>query len=352
MKVTIIGLPQSGKTSVFNSLTGIRSGSGKGEGHRIQIRNVKVRDVRLGRLAEIFNPPKIIHVDIDFLDMVAPRTDQKGNVLTPQAIAEIRNADAVMIVVRAFDSPLVVHPLKSVDPLRDIRAIEAELCLTDMIQVEKRLEGMKKERSTKLEKDVLIRAKECLDAETPLRLHTFDKSESKLLSGFSFLSQKASLLLINIGESEIREPLPNDIVGYAEKNGHFLTGYCAEIEQEIAELDREDQQAFLSEMGLQESGKERLIGDIYKMLCLISFFTVADTEIRAWSVPRGTQAVKAAGKVHSDMERGFIRAEVINSEELAGIGSMQAARDGGHLRLEGKEYEVQDGDLIKFRFNV
>ena len=196
MKVTIIGLSQSGKTSVFSSLTGISGGSGKGEGHRIQIRNVKVPDVRLERLAEIFNPPKVIHADIDFLDMVAPRTDQKGSVLTPQAIAEIRNADAVMIVVRTFDSPLVVHPLESVDPLRDIRAIETELCVTDMIQVEKRLEVMKKERSTRLEKDVLMRIKECLDAETPLRLQTFDKSASKLLSGFSFLSQKASLLLL------------------------------------------------------------------------------------------------------------------------------------------------------------
>lgn len=352
MKVTIIGLPQSGKTSVFRSLTGPSDGSDKGGGQHIHIRNVKVPDLRLERLARIFNPPKVIYADVDFLDMVAPRTDQKGTVLTPQAIAEIRNADAIMIVVRAFGSESVVHPLESIDPLRDVRAIEAELCVTDLIQVEKRLEVMKKEKTTQQEIDVLTRVKGFLDSEIPLRSQTFNKSESKLLAGFSFLSQKASLLLVNIGENDIGSSLSKDIIDYAENYGHFISGYCAEIEREIAELDHQDQKAFLIEMGLEESGKDRLLADIYDMLRLISFFTVADTEIRAWSIPKGTQAVKAAGKVHSDMERGFIRAEVISADELARIGSMQAAREGGHLRLEGKEYEMQDGDLVKFRFNV
>jgi GTP-binding protein YchF len=350
MRVTIIGLPQSGKTTVFKSLTGARIGAGRG--HDVQVGNVKVPDARLDRLAEIFKPPKVVHADIDFDDIAGARAGEVGAGLTPHVISEIRNADALVTVIAAFENPSVIHPLGSVDILRDIKNIEAELNLTDLMQVEKRLQRMEKERSKGLEKDALLRAKQWLDEEKPLRFLDLSESELKVLSGFSFLSLKPLLMLLNIGENEIGAPPVPEIVQYAEENSHSLMEYCAEIELEISELEPEEQADFLIEMGLQDSGRERFVRKVYEMLSLVSFFTIADTEIRAWSVPSGTHAVHAAGKVHSDMERGFIRAEVINFKEFSEAGSMQAARDAGHLRLEGKDYEVCDGDLIKFRFHV
>jgi len=352
MKAAIIGLQQSGKTTVFRSLTSIHSVSKEARGQGIQIGNVKVPDTRLERLADIFKPPKTIGADVDFMDMVGARTDQKGAGLTPQVVTEIRSVDALVVVVRAFDNASVIHPLGTIDPLRDMKNIEAELSLTDMIQIEKRLQRIEKEHSDDREKEALLRAKEWLDAENPLRLSEMNEPELRMLSGFSFLSQKPLMLLNNIGEANVGEPFDQGLSDYAERNGLHLTQYCAEIELEISELEPEEQEGFFAEMGLEGTGRERLIRNVYEMLHLISFFTIADTEIRAWSIPEGTCAVNAAGKVHSDMERGFIRAEVINFEDFLQVGSMQAARDGGHLRLEGKDYEVRDGDLIRFRFNV
>jgi len=352
MRVALIGLSQSGQTTVFGSLTGAHATSGGARGREIQMGNVKVPDPRLERLAEIFKPPKVIHADVDFMDIIGGAGEKPGAGLTPAVVAEIRSADALVAVITAFENPSVVHPLGSNNPLRDIRNIEAELGLNDLIQAEKRLERMEKEHTKGLEKDALLRVKEWLDEEKPLRHLELNDTEHKLLSGFSFLSRKPLLILLNIGENDIGAPPDPEVEGYAERSGLSLMEYCAEIELEISELEPQEQADFLAEMGLQDSGKERLVGKVYEMLRLISFFTIADTEIRAWSIPRGTPAVRAAGKVHSDMERGFIRAEVINFNEFDKLGSMQAARDGGHLRLEGKDYEVRDGDLIKFRFNV
>ncbi|UCD56314.1 MAG: redox-regulated ATPase YchF, partial [Candidatus Hydrogenedentota bacterium] len=348
----ITGLAQSGKTTVFRSLVGFSGGSKETHGQGIHVGNVKVPDARLDRLAEIFKPPKVVNADIDFMDIVGVRADQKGAGLTPQVITEIRTADALVAVVRAFNNPSVVHPLGTIDPLRDIKNVEAELSLTDMIQIEKRLQKIEKEHSDGMEKEALLRVRGVLDAEGPLRLLRLNESELRTLAGFCFLSQKPLLLLLNIGEDDIGEPPNPEVAGFAEKNGHCLMQYCAEIELEISELEPEEQAGFLAEMGLQGSGKERLVRKVYDMLRLISFFTIGDTEIRAWSIPNGTPALQAAGKVHSDMERGFIRAEVINFEDFSEIGSMQAARDSGHLRLEGKDYEVRDGDLMRFRFHV
>jgi GTP-binding protein YchF len=352
MRVAIIGLAQSGKTTVFKSLAGAPGGAGETHGRAIQMGNIKVPDARLEHLAEVFKPPKVVNAAVDFMDIAGGHQEQEGAGLTPQVVTEIRNADALVVVVRAFGNPSVVHPLGTIEPLRDIRNIEAELCLTDMIQIEKRLQKIEKEHSDGMEKEALLRAKEFLDSEKPLHLLKLNESESRTLSGFSFLSQKPSLLLLNIGEDAIGAPPDPEVASFAEKNGHRLMRYCAEIELEISELEPEEQADFLAEMGLHGSGGERLLRNVYEMLSLVSFFTIADTEIRAWSVPRGTRAVDAAGKVHSDMERGFIRAEVINFKDFIEVGSMQAARAGGHLRLEGKDYKVSDGDMIKFRFHV
>ncbi len=351
MKVALIGLPQSGKTTLFKSLAGAHS-AGAGRGHEIQIGNVKVPDARLDRLAEIFKPPKLVRADVDFVDIAGSTGDTPGAGLTSSVIAEIRSADALVAVVAAFENPSVAHPLGSNNPLRDIKNIEAELCIADLMQAEKRLERMEKEHTKGMEKDVLVGIKEWLDSERPLRLFELNETEKKLISGYSFLSRLPLLQVLNVGENDIGASPDSEIAAYADQNGHALMSYCAEIELEIAELEPEEQAEFLTEMGLQDSGRERFIGKVYEMLRLLSFFTIADTEIRAWPIPQGTPAVRAAGKVHSDMERGFIRAEVINFAEFDRIGSMRAAREGGHLRLEGKDYEVCDGDLIKFRFNV
>ncbi len=352
MKVAIIGLHQSGKTTVFRSLAGIPTALKDTHAQAIHVGNVKVPDARFDRLAEIFKPPKLVHADVDFMDVPGAPAERKGAGLTPQVIAEIRNVDALVVVVRAFNNPSVPHPLDTIDPLRDLRNIEAELCLGDLIQIENRLQRMAKERPDPMEKEALLKVKACLDEEKPLRLLSLNEAESRILTGFSFLSRKPSLLLLNIGEDNVGKTPAAEVVDFAEKQKYSLIQYCAEIELEISELPPDEQAAFLAEMGLQDSGRDRLVRKVYEKLHLISFFTIADTEIRAWSIPKGTRAATAAGKVHSDMERGFIRAEVINFDDFEKIGSMHAARESGHLRLEGKDYEVRDGDLIKFRFHV
>ena len=350
MKVAFIGLPQSGKSAAFGSLTGAHTAGGRG--HEIVMGNVKVADARVDRLAEVFKPDKTVHADIDFMDIAGARAEKTGAGLTPGVIAEIRSADALVALVAAFENPSVVHPLGSNDPLRDIKNIEAELCLGDLMQVEKRLERMEKEHTKGLEKDTLFRVKEWLEQEKPLRLIELNETERRLLFGYSFLSRKPLLLLLNIGENDIgAEPDPA-VAAYAERNGHTLMQYCSEIELEISELQPDEQAEFLAEMGLKDSGKKRFVDKVYEMLRLISFFTVNESEVRARSIPRGTPAVEAAGKVHTDMERGFIRAEVIGFDDFDKFGSTHAAREAGHYRLEGKDYEVRDGDIIMFRFNV
>lgn len=351
MKVAIIGLAQSGKTSVFASLTGAQPASG-GKGHEVQVGNVKVPDARLDRLTEMFKPRKTVYANIDFLDVVAPRTEQGGAGLTSEVITEIRSADALVAVTADFENPSVVHPLGSTDALRDIKDIDIELNLTDLQQAEKRIKRMEKERITGLEKEAMMRAARWLEEEKPLRLLDLNDTERKLLFGYRFLSQKPLLLLLNVGEDKIGKPVDAAIMEYATENRHSLMQYCAEIEREISELEPEEQVEFLAELGLEDSGKARLVRKVYEVLRLISFLTIGEDEVRAWSIPLGTRAVKAAGKIHSDIERGFIRAETINYEEFTRLGSMKAARDGGHLRLEGKDYEVQDGDMMDFRFNV
>lgn len=352
MKVAFVGLAQSGKTTLFKSLVG-EAGSEKQAGvHGIRIGNVKVPDRRLDRLAEIFRPPKVVHANIDVVDTAGARIDRPGTGLTAEMIAEIRTADALVSVVRVFENPSVVHPAGTIDPLRDMKNIEAELGLTDMIQIEKRLQRLEKEHSAGLENDILVRAKRILDSEKPLRLMELNEVESKLLAGFCFLSQKPILTVLNVAEEAIGMPLGEDLTGFAERSGGSIMGYCAELEAELSELEDSEQEAFHAELGLKGSGRERLIRKIYELLSVISFFTIGDTEIRAWAVPENTRAIDAAGKVHSDMQRGFIRAEVIGFDEFDTIGSLQTARESGRLRLEGKEYEVRDGDLIKFRFHV
>jgi hypothetical protein len=350
MKVVLIGLAQSGKSEVFRSLGG--QPSGETFEFSTHVANIKVPDERLTRLGEIFKPPKIVYADIDIMDITGGAPEQKGVALSTQVINEIRTADALIVVVGAFENPSVAHPLNSIDPLRDTKNIEAELTLNDLMQVEKRMQRMEKERSSALEKDLLLQVKAALDEEKPLRLLELSAAEQTILRGFNFLSHKPALLLLNVSEADIGKNVYAEIDEFAAGNGCPVMRYCADIEREISELEPAEQEEFLAELALEKPGRERFIREMYRLLRLISFFTAGETEVHAWSVPVGINALNAAGKIHSDIERGFIRAEMIDFETFIAVGSMQAAKGAGQLRLEGKEYRVADGDIITFRFHV
>jgi GTP-binding protein YchF len=273
---------------------------------------------------------------------------------------ELRTMDALMLVLRAFESESVHHPLGSVDPLRDLARIEEELLLQDQMVVERRLERLErdlaKRRSPELlaEKALLDRCLGVLEAERPLRSESWTEAERKAMRGFTFLSLKPCLVAINLDEAQVgSDPTTEPAwVEVAAAPATAVTSVSATLESELAEMDEADQAVFMEEMGLAEGALERIIRDSYRLLGLISFFTVGEDECRAWSIPAGTPAVEAAGQIHSDIQRGFIRAEVVQAEELLDAGSNAACRQRGTLRLEGKTYPVADGDVICFRFNV
>jgi GTP-binding protein YchF len=331
---------------------------GKGD---IAIGISKVPDARLDTLTAMYNPRKRVPATVEFTDLIAPaRTGAQALV----DVAAYKNADALVHVVRAFRDDAVAHPSGSVNPARDAQAMEDELLLADLGVAERRLEriekDLKKSRTPELEKerDIVQRCKDALEQGTPLRALQLAGDDVKRLRGFQFLSAKPLLLVINLDEADVAA-VGSDVTRAAEKTGltafsaHAATravALCTKIELEIAQLEGSDQQAFLSDLGLSESGLDRVIRTTYDLLGYMSFFTVGEDECRAWSIARGTPAQLAAGEIHSDIQRGFIRAEVVSYDSLTARGSMAAAREHGEVRLEGKEYVVQDGDIINFRF--
>ena len=359
LRAALIGFPGSGKSTLFQLMTSAKDAPrGKGD---VAIGISKVPDARLDVLTSMYNPRKRVPATVEFTDLIAPaRTGAQALV----DVAAYKNADALVHVVRAFRDEGVPHPSGSVNPARDAQAMEDELLLADLGVAERRLEriekDLKKTRTADLEKehDIVKRCKDALEQGTPLRALQLAGDDLKRLSGFQFLSAKPLLLVINLDEEDIAK-VGADIERAAELTG--LTGFlaraatravalCAKIELEIAQLEGSDQQAFLSDLGLTESGLDRVIRTSYDLLGYMSFFTVGEDECRAWSIRRGTQAQLAAGEIHSDIQRGFIRAEVVSYDALTTRGSMAACRDHGEVRLEGKEYGVQDGDIINFRF--
>ncbi|HVG53345.1 MAG TPA: redox-regulated ATPase YchF [Vicinamibacterales bacterium] len=359
LRAALIGFPGSGKSTLFQLMTSAKDAPrGKGD---VAIGISKVPDARLDVLTSMYNPRKRVPATVEFTDLIAPaRTGAQALV----DVAAYKNADALVHVVRAFRDEGVPHPSGSVNPARDAQAMEEELLLADLGVAERRLEriekDLKKTRTADLEKehDIVKRCKDALEQGTPLRALQLAGDDLKRLSGFQFLSAKPLLLVINLDEEDIAK-VGADIERAAELTG--LTGFlaraatravalCAKIELEIAQLEGSDQQAFLSDLGLTESGLDRVIRTSYDLLGYMSFFTVGEDECRAWSIRRGTQAQLAAGEIHSDIQRGFIRAEVVSYDALTTRGSMAACRDHGEVRLEGKEYGVQDGDIINFRF--
>jgi GTP-binding protein YchF len=359
LHAAVIGFPSTGKTTLFQLMTRIHEAPrGKGD---VSIGISKVPDERLDRLTAMYNPRKRVPATVEFTD-IAVTTKAGANALVD--VAGYKNADALVHVVRAFRDEAVPHPSGAVDPARDAQAMEDELILADLGIAERRLErlekDLKKGRSTELEKEreLIERCKDALERGEPLRALSLSAEDRKRLSGFQFLSAKPLLVVINVDEGDIGE-IAKGIDAVARATG--LTGFlsrastkavalCAKIELEIAQLEGDDAAAFLADLGLQESGLDRVIRTTYELLGYMSFFTVGEDECRAWSIARGTPAQLAAGEIHSDIQRGFIRAEVVAYEALVGRGSMAACRDHGEVRLEGKEYVVQDGDIINFRF--
>jgi len=355
MKSGIIGLPQVGKTSLFTILTKAHVEAHGGREAHIGV--ARVPDERLDKLAALYNPRKTIHATVEYADVAA--IGQEALKDTAYATA-LRNVDALVHVLRAFDDPAVPH-VGEIDPARDARNVEFDLMVNDLGQIEKRMErlvkDLKKIRSPELEKEheLMIKSKEQLERERPLRELELVPEDRKRLRGFMFLSQKPILYVLNVGEST---DLGSDLERAVEKFGlqeiaarpnAGATAICGKVEAELAEMDDASAAEFLSSYNLKESGLVRLIRKTYELMGLISFLTVGEDECRAWTIPRGTRAVEAAGAIHTDLEKHFIRAEVIHWDALLEAGSEANARARGTLRLEGKDYIVKDGDVVHVR---
>lgn len=355
MKTAIIGLPMVGKTSLFTILTGVHQETKIGS-TSARTGVAKVPDSRLDALGRLFEPPKVTYATVEYVDMPAI---SKENLRDASYLASLRVVDAFAHVLRLFADETVPHEKGSVDPVRDLEDVETELILSDLVVVEKRLERLEKDRKKiknpelDREYDLLVRCKAALENNQPLRQLTIDSEDEKRIRGFQFLSQKPVLYVLNLGEEEagkLHEREEEFRSGPLAGRAHTAaSAVCGKIEAELAELPREEQRDYLASYGLEESGLERLISATYALLGLMSFLTAGEDECRAWTIPMNSTAVKAAGAIHSDFEKKFIRAEVVNWKSLVDLGGYPGAREKGQLRLEGKEYIVKDGDVLVIR---
>lgn len=351
MKVGIVGFARSGKTTIFNALTGAHAAVGA-FGHRdANVAAIKVPDERVDRLAEIYQPKKVTYAEFQFVD-VAPGDVSSDKALDQAALTALKNVEALVHVVRAFENKQVLHPLGRVDPVRDCEALEEEFQLSDLIIIERRLERLEKEHKKDREYEVLTQCKDHIEKGEPLRTLDLSDADEQLIAGFTFLSIKPLLLLGNYGEENIGQDDPAGLREFAQKQGLTPIELCGAMEMEVAALPPEEQAAFREDLGLGEESRVHFLHSAYDLLGLISFLTAGDPEVRAWTIEKGTRAVDAAGVIHSDIKRGFIRAEVVHYDDFIAAGSMAKAKEQGTLRLEGKDYIVQDGDIILFRFNV
>lgn len=353
MKVGLVGFAGSGKTTIFNTLTGLAAEvGGYGAREKANIGVIKVPDHRVDKLAEIYNPKKRTYAEISFVDVAGPQAEdaeQAQSGLDPKLVQHMREADALVHVVRAFDNAML---LQGADPARDIRSFDDELMLTDLVQIENRIMRLKKEKDSARENELMGRLKSALESEQPLRNTELTNEDIGLIAGFRFLSLKPLLLLLNQPEGSVAEGVPSEVQALAESKKLSAIAMAGKVEMEIAQLAADEQREFLQDLGITEPARDRFIRAAYSLLDLISFLTAGEDECRAWSIKRGTTAHKAAGVIHSDIERGFIRAEVTKFDDLVELGSEARCREQGKLRLEGKEYIVQDGDVAHFRFNV
>ncbi len=360
MRIAIIGLPNSGKTTVFNALTcGTAEttvyASGQIEPNQAV---VKVPDERLHVLADMFHPRKVTHADVQYVDVAGMTGDQrKGGGLPPSLLNYISTADALLHVVRAFDDASVPHPEETVDMARDVVNLDLELAFSDLAIIEKRLSRLHaeinkmsaREREVRIvERDLLLRFQAALEADTPIRDLDVSEEEERMVRGYQFLTAKPVLVVVNIGEEHLANP---PTLAYAHRQS-AVVALCGKIEAELSQLDEDDARVFMDDLGITESARSRVIQRSYDLLGLISFLTAGPDEVRAWTIRRATPAVEAAGTIHSDIQRGFIRAEVIAYTDLVAAGGMTEAKKVGTVRMEGKQYIVQDGDVCHFLFNV
>ena len=354
MKLGIIGLPQSGKTTIFNALTGIDTPP-VASGGRIEVHTavVDVPDSRVDKLSALYKPKKTIYAKVTYADITGLDSGSAKSGISGKLLNQMSQMDGFLHVLRCFDDENAPHPAGSVDPQRDLEIMESELLLNDMIAIERKLERLMEERKkggtdkvmNERQTSLFERLFEVLSKETPLREMEMTAEDKKNLSGFGLLTSKPMLFLLNLAEGQeapqIQPSHPLDQVTLQGK-----------LEMEIAQLEPEDAALFMEEFGIEEPSLNRMIQHSYDLLNNQSFFTVGDDEVRAWTVRRGTTALLAAGEIHSDLQKGFIRAEVVPFEELITLGSLAEARAKGKLRLEGKEYVVQDGEIMHVRFNV
>lgn len=359
--IGIIGLAKSGKTTIFDILTGIKADTA---GHIPHIGVTRVPEPRLKGLADMLHPKRVVLTEARFIDTGASTGglgDSKG--IGGQLLAELSNVDALVAVVRAFSDESIPHIEGSLDIKRDIAAIGLELCISDLAILERRLgrieeslKGAKLPEHQRLlrEQEILLKVKTNLEKDTPIRQLTLSPDDTRVITNFQFLTAKPLLIVVNIGE----EQLPQAASLEAQLNSQYsnpkcgIMTLCGKLETELAQLDETTASDFRTEFNMEELGRDRAIKQSYQLLELISFFTVVSDEVKVWPIPEGTDALGAAGKIHSDMERGFIRAEVISYDDLVKCGSLAEARKRGLLRLEGKSYKVREGDVITFLFNV
>jgi len=346
MKIGLVGFAGSGKTTVFNAMTGLDVPVGFGG--EVRLGSVRVPDERIDALSRIFSPRKTTYAEITFCDIPGEHGAEKKG-LSRRALQQIRDQDALCLVLRDFPNPAIDEPA---DPLRDLEAFHAECVFADLEIVERRLDRGRKEKANPQELAAFERMRDALEAEQPIRLIPAEELNRDLLRGYGLLTDRPLLVAVNVSEDRASEPLPAPLSARIETLGSAGLVLSASLEAEIAKLPPEDQPEFLAEMGLSEPALGRFIRSAYGLLDLISFFTAGPDEVRAWTIRRGTKARQAAGKIHTDLERGFIRAEVIPYAVFMEYGSEKAVRDAGKLQVEGKDYVVQDGDILTIRFNV